>query len=135
MPCLKEHGFEVTQCSYAFSGMPATTQSFFRDVFGVASAGSMPKKWLGFSFRSVRSGDVPMFIEGPKSLVWLLFPDELMHPMGGKGVTPTFALQRTEEALLKVLNLLEMHEVVLTSDHDYICSVGSIILACASFQS
>lgn len=120
MPRLKAHGFEITQYSYALSRMPSTTQSFFHDTFGVASAGTMPKKWQGFSFRSIRSGDVPMFIEGPKSLVWLSFPDELMHPMRGKGITPTFALQRTEEALLKILNLLETDEVVLTSDHGYI---------------
>jgi hypothetical protein len=119
MPRLKENGFEVAQYSYVFSRMPSTTQSFFHDVFGVASAGAMPKKWQGFSFRSIRSGDVPMFMERPKSLVWLSFPDELLHPMKGKGVTPTFALQRTEEALLKVLSLLETDEVVLTSDHGY----------------
>ena len=120
IPRLHKNTYEVTQYSYAFSRMPSTTQSFFRDVFGVASAGTMPKKWQGFSFRSIRSGDVPMFIEGPKSMIWLSFPDELLHPMRGKGVTPTFALQRTEEALLKVLNLLETDEVVLTSDHGYI---------------
>lgn len=120
MPRLKEKGYEITDYSYALSGMPSTTQTFFRDVFGVAGAGAMPKKWQGFSFRSVRSGDVSMFLEGPKALVWLSFPDELMHPMRGKGVTPSFAMQRTEEALLKVLNLLETAEVVLTSDHGYI---------------
>lgn len=119
MPRLEEEGFGITEYSYAFSGMPSTTQSFFRDVFGVAGAGAMPKKWQGFSFRSIRSGDVPMFLEGPKALVWLSFPDELMHPMRGKGVTPSFALERTEEALLKILNLLETEEVVLTSDHGY----------------
>jgi hypothetical protein len=120
MPRLKGKGYEITDYSYALSGMPSTTQTFFRDVFGVAGAGAMPKKWQGFSFRSVRSGDVSMFLEGPKALVWLSFPDELMHPMRGKGVTPSFAMQRTEEALLKVLNLLETAEVVLTSDHGYI---------------
>ena len=99
--------------------MPSTTQSFFHDVFGVASAGAMPRKWHGFSFHSVRSGDVPMFLEGPKALIWLSFPDELLHPMSGKVVTPSFVLQRTEEALLKILNLLETEEVVLTSDHGY----------------
>lgn len=119
MPRLKEKGYEITDYSYALSGMPSTTQAFFRDVFGVAGAGAMPKKWQGFSFRSVRSGDVSMFLEGPKALVWLSFPDELMHPMRGKGVTPSFALQRTEEALLKILSLLETAEVVLTSDHGY----------------
>lgn len=119
MPRLKDNGFEVTHYSYALSSVPSTTQSFFHDVFGVASAGAMPKKWHGFTFRTIRSGNVPEFLEGPKSLVWLSFPDELLHPMKGKGVTPSFALQRTEEALLKVLNLLETEEVVLTSDHGY----------------
>jgi len=117
---LKEKGYGITGYSYAFSGMPSTTQTFFRDVFGVAGAAAMPKRWQGFSFRSIRSGDVPMFLEGPKALVWLSFPDELMHPMRGKGVTASFAMQRTEEALLQILNLLETAEVVLTSDHGYI---------------
>ena len=119
IPRLEQKGFGIAEYSYGFSGMPSTTQSFFRDVFGAAGAGAMPKKWQGFSFRSIRSGDVPMFLEGPKALVWFSFPDELMHPMRGKGVTPSFALQRTEEALLKILNLLETEEVVLTSDHGY----------------
>ncbi|MCL4459194.1 MAG: hypothetical protein M1136_10355 [Chloroflexi bacterium] len=120
MPRLRERGYEIADYSYAFSGMPSTTQTFFRDVFGVSGAAAMPKKWQGFNFRSIRSGDVPAFMDGPKALVWLSFPDELMHPMRGKGVTPSFALQRTEEALLKILNLLETPEVVLTSDHGYI---------------
>ncbi|MCL0058579.1 hypothetical protein M1O47_02705 [Dehalococcoidia bacterium] len=119
MPRLRENGFEIRQYSYAFSRMPSTTQSFFNDVFGVAGAGAMPRKWQGFNFRSIKSGDVPMFLDGPKSLIWLSFPDELMHPMRGKGVTPSFALQRTEESLLKILNLLETEDVVLTSDHGY----------------
>ena len=119
IPRLNENGFEVSQYSYAFSRMPATTQSFFHDVFGVASAGAMPKKWQGFNFRSIKSGNVPMFLDGPKNMIWLSFPDELLHPMKGKGVTPSFALQRTEEALLKVLSLLETGEAVLTSDHGY----------------
>lgn len=120
MPRLKEKGFGIAQYSCAYSGVPSTTQTFFRDVFGVAGAGAMPKKWQGFHFHSIRSGDVPMFLQGPKALVWLSFPDELMHPMRGKGVTPSFALQRTEEALLKILSLLETEEVVLTSDHGYV---------------
>jgi len=120
MPRLKDKGFGIVQYSYAYSGMPSTTQAFFRDVFGVPGAAAMPKKWQGFNFRSIRAGDVPAFLDGPKALVWLSFPDELMHPMRGKGVTPSFALQRTEEALLKILNLLETPEVVLTSDHGYI---------------
>jgi hypothetical protein len=61
-----------------------------------------------------------MFLGGPKALVWLSFPDELMHPMKGKGVTPSFALQRMEEALMKILSLLETPGVMLTSDHGYI---------------
>jgi hypothetical protein len=120
MPRLKDKGFGTAHYSYAYSGMPSTTQAFFRDVFGVAGAAAMPKKWHGFNFRSIRAGDVPAFMDGPKALVWLSFPDELMHPMRGKGVTPSFALQRTEEALLKILNLLETPEVVLTSDHGYV---------------
>lgn len=120
MPRLKEKGYGTAQYSYAYSGVPSTTQAFFRDVFGVAGAGAMPKKWQGFRFRSIRAGDVPAFLDGPKALVWLSFPDELLHPMRGKGVTPSFALQRTEEALLKILRLLETPEVVLTSDHGYV---------------
>lgn len=119
MPRLRERGCEIADYSYALSGMPSTTQTFFRDVFSVAGAAAMPKKWQGFNFRSVRAGDVPAFLDGPKALVWLSFPDELMHPMRGRGVTPSFALQRTEEALLKILKLLETPEVVLTSDHGY----------------
>lgn len=119
MPRLRERGYEIADYSYALSGMPSTTQTFFRDVFSVAGAAAMPKKWQGFNFRSVRAGDVPAFLDGPKALVWLSFPDELMHPMRGRGVTPSFALQRTEEALLKILKLLETPEVVLTSDHGY----------------
>ncbi len=119
LPRLREKGFQVAEYSFSISGLPSTTQSFFRGTFGVASAGAMPKQWQGFRVHSIRAGDVPLFLEGPKALVWLSFPDELMHPMRGKGVTPSFALQRTEEALLKILNLLETEEVMLTSDHGY----------------
>lgn len=120
MPRLRERGYEIADYSYALSGVPSTTQTFFREVFGVAGAGAMPKKWQGFNFRFIRAGDVPAFLDGPKALVWLSFPDELMHPMRGKGITPSFALKRTEEALLKILSLLETPEVVLTSDHGYL---------------
>lgn len=120
LPQLTEWGFTIADYSFSLSRIPSMTQSFFQDVFGVAGASVTPNNWRGFAFRSIQKGEVPLFLEGPKALVWTTFPDELLHPMRGKGVTPAFALERTADMLYKVLKGLEGERVTITSDHGYI---------------
>jgi len=117
---LERQGYKVEEYSYTFSQIPSTTQSFMKQFFGAASLTSL-NNWNGYKVVTVSSGQVPAFLpQREKCIVWISFPDELLHHARGLVNTPQEAITKTEVALGKVLDRLDADKIVLTSDHGYI---------------
>ncbi len=117
---LSQHGYAVEATGFALSEAPSSTQAFTRRVFGTHSITTL-RTWNDFQIVPVRSGEVPaMLPAGPDALVWLSYPDELLHKMKGKALTPAEALDKTVVALVDVLGKLEGSRFRLFSDHGYI---------------
>jgi len=118
--CLSQHGYTVEPVGFALSEAPSSTQAFTRRVFGTHSITTL-KTWNGFQVMPVRSGEVPAVLPaGADVLVWLSYPDELLHKVKGKALTPAEALDKTVAALLEVLGKLEESRFRLLSDHGYV---------------
>ena len=117
---LSPHGYTVELAGLAFSEAPSSTQAFTQRVFGTRSI-ALLKSWNGFQVASIRSGQVPAVLPGGSDvLVWLSYPDELMHRVKGKALTPAEAFDKTVAALLEVLGKLEGERFRLLSDHGYV---------------
>jgi hypothetical protein len=53
-------------------------------------------------------------------LVWISYPDELLHKVRGEALTPQEAFDKTAKVLLDTLGGLEADEFLVTSDHGYL---------------
>ena len=70
---------------------------------------------------SIESGQLPaLFPAGPEVLVWISYPDELLHKVRGEALTPQEAFDKTVGVLLATLDGLEADEFLVTSDHGYL---------------
>ncbi len=117
---LSPHGYTVEATGFALSEAPSSTRAFTRQIFGTHSITTL-KTWDGFQVMPVRSGEVPAVLPaGPDVLVWLSYPDELLHKVKGQALTPAEALDKTVAALLEVLDKLEGSRFRLLSDHGYV---------------
>jgi hypothetical protein len=117
---LEKRGYIIEEDTYAFSQMPSTTQSFMKQVFGVASLASL-NNWDGYKVVTVSSGQVPAFLpQRERCILWVSFPDELLHHSRGIMNTPQEALSKTADVLVKAVDELDSDRFVLTSDHGYI---------------
>jgi len=127
---LAPHGYTVEPAGFTLSAAPSSTQAFVQRVFGVHSITAL-KTWNGFQVVSVRSGEVPAVLPprppyrggvegGADVLVWLSYPDELLHRVKGQALTPAEALDKTVTALVDVLDKLEGSCFRLLSDHGYV---------------
>ena len=118
--CLAPHGYTVEPAGFTLSAAPSSTQAFVQRVFGVHSITAL-KTWNGFQVVSIRSGEVPAVLPaGADVLVWLSYPDELLHRVKGQALTPAEALGKTVTALVDVLDKLEGSCFHLLSDHGYV---------------
>jgi hypothetical protein len=112
--------YQVTDYSYALSEVPSGTVAFNRSVFGTARVASL-RRWRQYQVVSIESGQLPaLFPAGPEMLVWISYPDELLHKVRGEAVTPQEALDKTVGVLLATLDGLEADEFLVTSDHGYL---------------
>ncbi len=117
---LSQHGYTVEAMDFALSEAPSSTQAFTRRVFDTHSITTL-KTWNGFQVVPIRSGEVPAVLPaGADVLVWLSYPDELLHKVKGKTLTPVEALDKTVTALMDVLGKLEGSCFRLLSDHGYV---------------
>lgn len=117
---LEKQGYRVEEEStFTLSHIPSTTQSFLKQYFGVSSLSSL-KKWGNYTIAYVSSGEVPKLLpEQEKCIIWISFPDELIHHARGKVNTPKETLTKTWATLQKVLERLNPDRFLLTSDHGY----------------
>jgi hypothetical protein len=117
---LQEAGYQVADYRYALSEVPSGTMAFNRNVFGTARVASL-RQWRKYQVVSIESGQLPaLFPVEPEVLVWISFPDELLHKVRGEAVTPQEAFDKTAKALLDTLDGLEASEFLVTSDHGYL---------------
>lgn len=117
---LGEAGYQVTDYGYALSEVPSSTLAFNRNVFGTARPASL-RRWRQYQVVSIESGQLPaLFPAGPEVLVWVSYPDELLHKVRGEAVTPQEAFDKTAKVLLAVLDGLGAEEYLVTSDHGYL---------------
>jgi len=117
---LKEAGYQRADYSYALSEMPSGTVAFNRSVFGTARVASL-RKWHEYQVMSIESGKLPaLFPTVSDVLVWISYPDELLHKVRGEAVTPQEAFDKTVKVLLATLDGLEADEFLVTSDHGYL---------------
>ena len=138
---LASHGYTVEPAGFMLSEAPSSTQAFVQRVFGAYSIAAL-KHWNGLQVVSVRSGEVPAVLPptppppppigggvgegyrgaggGADVLIWLSYPDELLHRVKGQALTPAEALDKTVAALVDVLGKLEGSCFRLLSDHGYV---------------
>ena len=117
---LKEAGYQVADYRYALSEVPSGTVAFNRNVFGTARVASL-RQWRKYQVVSIESGQLPaLFPVEPEVLVWISYPDELLHKVRGEAVTPQEAFDKTAKVLLATLDDLEADEFLVTSDHGYL---------------
>ncbi len=117
---LKEAGYQVADYRYALSEAPSDTVAFNRSAFGTARVASL-RLWRQYQVVSIESGQPPaLFPAGPEVLVWISYPDELLHKVRGEAVTPQEAFDKTVRVLLTTLDGLEADEFLVTSDHGYL---------------
>ena len=117
---LKEAGYQVTDYSYALSEVPSSTMAFNRSAFGTARVASL-RQWRQYQVVSIQSGKPPvLFPTVSDVLVWISYPDELLHKVRGEAVTPQEAFDKTVKVLLTTLDGLEADEFLVTSDHGYL---------------
>jgi hypothetical protein len=117
---LKEAGYQVADYRYALSEVPSGTVDFNRNVFGTARVASL-RQWRHYQVVSIESGQSPaLFPAGSEVLVWISYPDELLHKVRGEAVTPQEAFDKTAKVLLDTLDSLEADEFLATSDHGYL---------------
>jgi len=117
---LKEAGYQVADYSYALSEVPSGTLAFNRSAFGTARVASL-RQWRQYQVVSIESGQPPaLFPAGLEVLVWISYPDELLHKVRGEAVTPQEAFDKTVKVLLATLDGLEADEFLVTSDHGYL---------------
>jgi len=117
---LKEAGYEATDYGYALSEVPSDTPTFSKTVFGTARVASL-RRWRQYRVVSIEAGKVPaLFPAEPEVLVWISYPDELLHKVRGEALTPQEAFDKTAGMLLTTLDGLEADEFLVTSDHGYL---------------
>jgi len=117
---LQEAGYQVTHYDYALSEVPSGTVDFNRSVFGTARVASL-RQWRQYQVVSIESCQLPvLFPAGPEVLVWISYPDELLHKVRGEAVTSQEAFDKTARVLLDTLDSLETDEFLVTSDHGYL---------------
>jgi hypothetical protein len=117
---LKEAGYQVADYSYALSEAPSGTVAFNRSVFGTARVASL-RQWRQYQVVSIQSGELPVLFPAVSDvLVWISYPDELLHKVRGEAVTPQEAFDKTVKVLLATLDGLEADEFLMTSDHGYL---------------
>jgi len=117
---LQEAGYQVTHYDYALSEVPSGTVDFNRSVFGTARVASL-RQWRQYQVVSIESGQLPALFPGSsEALVWISYPDELLHKVRGEAVTPQEAFDKTTKVLLDTLDGLEADEFLVTSDHGYL---------------
>jgi len=124
-PALAKAGFDLYETDYSFSAIPSDTQPFVRRFFGTSSPSAI-RGGEDFAFEYVEAGRVKDFFpRRGKLVVWISFPDQLMHH-AGRIVTPSEAFAKTKETLLKVLQNSARTQATITSDHGYIYAQRSI---------
>jgi hypothetical protein len=117
---LQEAGYQVTNYSYALSEVPSGTLAFNRNVFGTARVAGL-RQWHQYQVVSIESGKLPaLFPVASNVLVWISYPDELLHKVRGEALTPQEAFDKTVGVLLATLDGLEANEFLVTSDHGYL---------------
>jgi hypothetical protein len=117
---LQEAGYQVTDYSYALSEVPSGTLAFNRNVFGTARVAGL-RQWHQYQVVSIESGKLPaLFPVASNVLVWISYPDELLHKVRGEALTPQEAFDKTVGVLLATLDGLEANEFLVTSDHGYL---------------
>lgn len=122
---LPEAGFHVDDTDYSFSVIPSDTVPFVRRFFGTSSPSAI-RGGEDFAFEYVEAGRVKdYFAPRGKLVVWISFPDQLMHH-AGRIVTPSEAFAKTKETLLKVLQNSGREEATITSDHGYLYAQRTI---------
>lgn len=116
----EQQGFEIIEYTHGFSQIPSDTQPFLRKVFGMASL-QRSRKWNDFQIIPIPSGEVPTFLpQEEKVILWLSFPDEILHHTRGRVATPSEALAKSKEALSKIIARLQPKQLTVTSDHGYL---------------
>ena len=117
---LQEAGYQVADYSYALSEVPSSTMAFNRSAFGTARVASL-QQWRQYQVVSIESGKTPiLFPTASDVLVWISYPDELLHKVRGEAVTPQEAFDKMVKVLLATLDGLEADEFLVTSDHGYL---------------
>jgi hypothetical protein len=117
---LRKAGYHVIDYSYALSEIPSDTMTFNRNAFGTARIAGL-RHWRQYQVVNIESGQLPaIFPTGPEVLVWISYPDELLHKVRGEALTPQEACDKTANVLLATLDDLEADEFLLTSDHGYL---------------
>ncbi len=117
---LKDGGYQVQEYSYALSEVPSGTVAFKRSVFGTQRVASL-RQWRQYRVVNIQSGQPPaLFPAGPEVLVWISYPDELLHKVRGEALTPQEAFDKTVDLLLVTLEGLGGDEFLVTSDHGYL---------------
>ena len=117
---LEEAGYQVTDYRYALSEMPSDTATFNRNVFGTHRVTNL-RRWHQYQVVCIESGELPaLFPAGPEVLVWISYPDELLHKVRGEALTPQETFNKTVRVLLATLEGLEADEFLVTSDHGYL---------------
>jgi len=117
---LQEAGYQVAEYGYALSEVPSGTMAFNQSVFGTARVASLCQ-WRQYKVISIESGQLPALFPVERDvLVWISYPDELLHKVRGEAVTPQEAFDKTAKVLLDTLDGLEADESLVTSDHGYL---------------
>lgn len=120
MERLKRAGYQVADYGYALSEVPSGTVTFNRNVFGTARVAGL-RQWRQYQVVSIESGKLPaLFPAASDVLVWISYPDELLHKVRGEALTPQEAFDKTAGVLLATLDGLETDEFLVTSDHGYL---------------
>jgi len=117
---LKAAGYELADYGYTLSAVPSDTVTFNRQVFGTARVAGL-RQWRQRQVVSIESGKLPaLFPAIPDVLVWISYPDELLHKVRGEALTPQEAFDKTVAVLLATLDGLGADECLVTSDHGYL---------------
>jgi len=125
---LQEAGYRVTDYSYALSEVPSGTMAFNRSAFGTARVASL-RQWREYQVVSIQSAELPVLLPAVSDvLVWISYPDELLHKVRGEAVTPQEAFDRTVKVLLATLDTLEADEFLVTSEHGYLYVENATLL-------
>lgn len=73
-----------------------------------------------FTYHYVGHGDIGFnFIENEEFLVWISFPDEILHK-AGSFLPPEEAYKKTKSLLLKILDRTDANHITIMADHGYI---------------